>query len=483
MRTILLDASGGPSLTTIVREVAGEDIRHLLDHEAAQAAIRQQSVDLVVDARESGPVLEIEKAMPVVVVVGDDASRAAPGAYQTPRDPAALRCVLELAMSLARRERRAFDGMSAPQRITRWLLDAAPVAIGVRQVKGDDFVHILDNRLAAAIWASTPEDLAGRSDRELGVSQARIDQVLARFDTARAENRAVDFEFDFSSPDAGQMLLRGKLAPMRLEGSNAEYMAFVAENVAEVRQLQAQLLHADRLASLGSMAASIGHEIKNPASVVVLNLTNALDLIAEASELLPEDTVDEMEASLQSAIGGIRRISALVNDLQSLASSTEHGLRRVEMRAVVDSVLALVGAQLRGRATIRHEHEAGTAVHGNPVRLAQAVLTVLRRAHQALDKNEAPRNQVVVRTRPDADEVVFEVVDNARPHEGEHQPGPFDAFSPDPNAGGGPGLYTCRSLVEEYGGRVGAEHLEGGETRLWFRIPAVDDAGDKRADP
>jgi len=472
MRTILLDASDGPSLTSLVREVTGEDLRHLLDHEGTVAAIRQQAVDLVVDARHGGPPLDVETSMPVVVCIRDSPDGCPPSAFYAPRREDAIRAVLALASTLARKERKALDAMSTPQRITRWLLDAAPVAIGVRQVKGDDFVHVLDNRLSAAIYGKTPDEIVGRSDKEIGISQGVIDQVLARFDTARAENRAIDFEFDFSSKDTPR-LLRGKLAPMRLEGSNAEYMAFVAENVSEVRQLQAQLLHADRLASLGSMAASIGHEIKNPASVVILNLTNALDLIAEVSETLPVDTVDEMEASLQSAIGGIRRISALVNDLQSLASSSEQGLRPVEMRAVVDSVIALVGAQLRGRASVRHEHEAGTAVNGNAVRLAQAVLTLLRRAHQALEKKEASRNTVTVRTRPEGGEVVVEVLDNARRGEGVPPEGAFDPFSTQPADGGGPGLYTCRSLIEEYGGSVGAERLASGESRLWFRLPGV----------
>ena len=155
MRTILLDAAGGPSLTSLVREAAGEDLRHLLDFDAAQAAIRQQSVDLVVDARTSGPPLELEQALPVVVVVGERA-RCPAGAYHVPRDTDAIRGVLELAVTLARRERRAFDAMSTPQRITRWLLDAAPVAIGCDHA---DPLLQHEHRFTEAERAALAEDL------------------------------------------------------------------------------------------------------------------------------------------------------------------------------------------------------------------------------------------------------------------------------------------------------------------------------------
>lgn len=456
MRTILLDAPHGPSLSTQLRPITGDALRHLVDFEGAESAIAAREVELIVDARTEGPPLRSEQSLPVIVCVRDDPSQVPTGSFFAPRDPQAVRAVVEVAATLARKRKQDLDGLSTPQRITHWLLNAAPVMIGVRQVKGSDFVHLLDNRLSAALWGKTPDELHGRSDRELGVAQEHIDSVMRSYEQARAENRAVDFEFDFSRPDRPRVM-RGKLAPMELGNSKAEYLAFVAENVSEVRELQAQLLRADRLASLGSMAASIGHEIKEPASAVLLSLTNALDVIGESGRALPEDHRDEMEASLHAAIGGIRRISALVHDLQSLASSSETGVRPVQLRAVVDSVLALVGAELRGRAMLRHEYEEGPPVAGNAVKLAQVILNFLRRAHEGLDPSRAPDNRVTVRTRPDDDAVLVEVIDNGDP----------DLDAPEAVLG------RCLGVIDEYGGSAGAERTEQGRNRRWFRLPAA----------
>jgi two-component system, NtrC family, sensor kinase len=246
----------------------------------------------------------------------------------------------------------------------------------------------------------------------------------------------------------------------------------------ETRRLEEQLLHTDRLASLGTIAASVGHEIKNPISYVLLNVQHALDALERPgrAELLQEAEVDvaSIRESLRIAIDGAERIASLVTKLQRLARPDWDEARSADLRQVIDSVLALAGPELESYAQVTLEYGEIPAVRGNAVRLSQVVLDLLINAGHALADYKGDDALIQIRTaRAPNGNVALEIADNG--------PGipeamrerifePYVTSRPD-EGGSGLGLYVCRQIVTALGGTIAAVGPEEGGAVIRVELP------------
>src|SRR5690349_7815420 len=76
------------------------------------------------------------------------------------------------------------------------LFETCPVAIGVREVRGDDIVHVEDNHQAAALFGKTPEEVRGRTEAELGIPRDQIVRAIARFRAARESGKPATVAFN-----------------------------------------------------------------------------------------------------------------------------------------------------------------------------------------------------------------------------------------------------------------------------------------------
>lgn len=254
---------------------------------------------------------------------------------------------------------------------------------------------------------------------------------------------------------------------------------------------EAQLLHMDRLASLGMLAASVGHEIKNPVSYVLLNLQHVLDALDQPlrARQLAEAGIDVATIceSLRIGIDGAERIASLVTDLQRLAQPDDDEEIAADLRQIIGSVLALAGPDLESRAQITIDHGDIPLVRGSSVRLAQVVLNLVINAGQALVNRTAEDGVVRIRTAlaPNGN-VLFEVADNG--------PGIPEAmrdrvFEPHvtsrPQEGGsGLGLHACRQIVTALGGTIAVVGPEEGGAMIRVELPpAATSSGQDQAAP
>jgi two-component system cell cycle sensor histidine kinase/response regulator CckA len=250
----------------------------------------------------------------------------------------------------------------------------------------------------------------------------------------------------------------------------------VTRDITDEREVTEHLLLMERLASLGTLAASVGHEINNPLTFVLFNL----DFLREELRELLAGAGDPRRASEALEIvadtrDGARRASEIVTELKAFGGSTDEATD-IDVEAVLRSALRIAGTELRHRARVV-EHLASVArVRGSVARLGQVLLNLLVNAAQAIPRGAADRNQVTVGTSmgPD-DTVVITVTDTGCGIPEEHQRRIFEPFFTTKPAGQGTGLglAICAKLVREMGGTLDFESQVGLGTTFRLRLPAA----------
>lgn len=236
------------------------------------------------------------------------------------------------------------------------------------------------------------------------------------------------------------------------------------ESVENLRRLQMQFVQAEKLASLGQLAAGAAHEINNP-----------LTAILGYSELMVEDpAASEVARTLAEKIREqARRTRSLVNNLLSFARQVPAEKSLIDISAVVASAIELRTLDLRDRnIRIQFQKEPSMPlVRGDPNQLLQVFYNIINNAVDALD--EVGGGILTIRGRRDHANVVVEFHDTgAGIKEPELVFDPFYTTKP-VGKGTGLGLSICYGIVKEHGGHILCyNHEEGGAT---FRVelPAV----------
>ncbi|MEY2929303.1 MAG: hypothetical protein RL033_52, partial [Pseudomonadota bacterium] len=187
-----------------------------------------------------------------------------------------------------------------------------------------------------------------------------------------------------------------------------------AELRASQRKMQEQLLISDRMASVGTLAAGVAHEINNPLAAIVANLElMSRDLTAVASRLQVTDRLHEVFDELSDARESADRLRHIVRDLKIFSRATDEEHRgAVEVERVLESSLRMAWNEIRHRARLVKEYSAVPPVEANEARLGQVFLNLIINAAQAIREGDAEHNLIRVVTRVDsAGRVVTEIRD------------------------------------------------------------------------
>ncbi len=227
-------------------------------------------------------------------------------------------------------------------------------------------------------------------------------------------------------------------------------------DVSEQRLLQSRLALSDRMASVGTLAAGVAHEINNPLTYVGANLSYAIRLLPDATS--------KLRAALDDALVGVQRVQAIVQDLKSLSRPDDTELSRVELGAVIEAALGIARNELVLRAQLKRDQGDTPPVLGNAARLGQVLLNLLINAAQAIPEGRAEENEILVRTRTLANgRVGIEVCDTGAGVPPELLDQVFDPFftTKPVGVGTGLGLSICHSIVTQMGGTLTLQNNAG----------------------
>ena len=251
-------------------------------------------------------------------------------------------------------------------------------------------------------------------------------------------------------------------------------------------KLQRQLILADRMASVGTLAAGVAHEINNPLAYVIANL----DMVAEGMRQLSAGPLaaqmGECIEMVVDAREGAERIRKIVRGLKTFSRSEEERRTVIEVRPVLELSIDIAFNEIRHRARLVKDYGEIPRVEADDARLGQVFINLLVNAAQALPDGGAASNEIRVVTSTDAlGRAVIEVRDTG-PGIAESVLGhifePFFTTKP-VGVGTGLGLFVCHNIVTSLGGEITAANLTGRGAVLRVTLPAAVDRTQAAAGP
>lgn len=258
-----------------------------------------------------------------------------------------------------------------------------------------------------------------------------------------------------------------------ISGAVVTFLDITDRKRAELEQdrLRSRLVLADRMASIGTLAAGVAHEINNPLTYVITNLQL---LEAQLCQLGDSALAGQLRARMHDAHEGLERIRNVVRDLGSFSHEDPHE-QSVDVHQVLDSSLRIAGNELRYRARVVREYGEVPAVAGNASRLGQVFLNLIVNASQAIPAGNVEGNEVHVRTSVTRDHrVQVEICDTGTGVDPSLVDRVFEPFvtTKDVGEGTGLGLHICHNIVVGFGGEISARNNPGGGATFRVTLPA-----------
>lgn len=273
----------------------------------------------------------------------------------------------------------------------------------------------------------------------------------------------------------GEMTYRVTADAERLRQLSDNLARQVEERTRELIQTRDNLVRSERLAGLGRLSASIGHEINNPLSYVIGNLNYVCDELADEHSVR-QDTL--IESAIRDALGGAERIRKIVGELRAFNLTSDPDSRRmVDIIEVLEAATQLARGEIRHRAHLEREYSVIPKVMADPTKLAQVFVNVLVNAAQAIPEERTAQGQarITLRTRvaPDG-RVAIEITDTGVGIEEDVRQRLFEPFftTKADDRGTGLGLFVSLGIVTGFGGNIEVDSRLGEGTTVRVILPA-----------
>ncbi len=251
----------------------------------------------------------------------------------------------------------------------------------------------------------------------------------------------------------------------------------LASAYAELKSAETQLVHSEKMASLGRLVAGVAHEINNPVSFIATSVAPLRRRLAEAAVEAPADVVPllrEAEEIADVMARGAERTAAIVRDLRSFSRLGEAKRKPADLHEGLEVSLRLLESRWRGRVTIHRDYGAMPLIECDPGQLNQVFMNVLANACDATAAN----GNIWITTRREGDEAVVTVRDDGVGMTPEVRAHVFDPFFTTKDVGGGTGLGLAIShgVVTAHGGRIEVESAPGAGATFRIILPVGDAA-------
>lgn len=248
----------------------------------------------------------------------------------------------------------------------------------------------------------------------------------------------------------------------------------------KLRQREVDLAHADRMSTMGQMAAELAHELNQPLYAIANFATVSVGALSKAREN-PDEAIPKAEHWLAEISRQARRAADVIRRINAFARKGELDPSTFDISECVRTLESLLEVAARGHdATIRYELvEPLPPILADRLLIEQVIVNLVRNAAEAMERVPQGERHIVVRTYPEGKGIGLSVADTGPglEHDAEKV---FEPYFTTKEAGTGMGLPICRSTIEAHHGKITAEtnpapNAVGGHGAL-FRIwlPVVE---------
>jgi len=343
----------------------------------------------------------------------------------------------------------------------RQFIDSARDMISIKDLEGR---YTVANLATANAFGMNVEDLIGKTAREL--YPPSIADWISRHDQQVIERGTpISFEETLTLEDK-EIDLGTVRFPLRDYKGDVVGVCTISRDITEERRLQRQLVHADKLAAIGKLAAGVAHEVNNP-------LTGILAYAEDLLEELKDDTerADDCRVIIRETL----RCREIVRNLLDFAKQTPGRFDKTDLEKVVENTLTLV----RGQATFkdidieRRVTDGLPAVAGDERQLEQVILNLLVNAAEGM----GGKGKIEISTS------VIEGGTCCKVRVADNGPGipektigrVFEPFFSTKSTSHGLGLAVSWGIVEQHGGRIDVSNREEGGAMFEMILPVWEE--------
>jgi len=312
---------------------------------------------------------------------------------------------------------------------------------------------------------------------DAGAAPRHTTELAALVSATRAGEQSPVVQVDC---EGGAVSLEGRVFSLTVD--NDPVTILLARDVTEEKRLRDRLALSDRLASIGTLATGVAHEINNPLSYVLANLEfieielgNMAAPAEERTPLTPE-VVAELGVAVRDAHGGAVRVQNIVQDMRKMARKDFGERTPVDVRKVATAAVDLAMVTAGQRATILSDLAEVPLVMASESQLAQVIVNLVVNAADAIPTDAPPdRRKVRVSTRvTEQGTVEIAVSDTGTGIPPEVRDKIFDPFftTKPVGVGTGLGLAICHGIVRAHGGSLAVDTEVGVGTTMRVRLPA-----------
>jgi two-component system cell cycle sensor histidine kinase/response regulator CckA len=310
-----------------------------------------------------------------------------------------------------------------------------------------------------------PKELLGRSVFEMyandPLSLANADRVLT------------GEEFTVES-NLGAVALETTFTPVRSEAGEVQGAIGLSIDITERVKMQSRLIQAERLASMGTLSATVAHEINNPLTYVLANLELAAAKLTDPLMTVPK--AREIAESVTLAREGAGRVAHIVRGLKVFSRQDHDRAEPTDVRLALDRAIDMADNTIRHRARLVRSVSDVPLVFANELRLNQVFVNLLLNAAQAIPEGHRDTNEIRVRAWLDDSKsaVIVEIEDTGAGMALDVKARIFEPFftTKPIGIGTGLGLSICHGIVHGLGGSIDVESRPGEGTTFRVHLPA-----------
>ncbi len=319
------------------------------------------------------------------------------------------------------------------------------------------------NRAMEALFGSSRQEVLGRA-LEAVFPGSFLEALRGALVLGDQEEIAHIYKLHLPSADGRSLMVNVSVAPFQSAPGERHGTILILDDVTARVRLEEQLQHAEKMASVGLLAAGVAHEVNTP----LAGISSYTQLLRGQLEL-----GDPRQQVLEKIEKQSFRAAKIINGLLNFSRSSGTEFDRVDVNKVLADVLSLVEHQLEG-SKIRVRRELAPhvpPVRGNENRIQQVFFNLVLNARDAMPSG----GWLTLHTYADADTVVVEVGDTGHGIRREHLKRIYDPFFTTKGIGKGTGLGLSVSygIVQEHGGAIFVESAPGQGTTFQVALPAL----------
>jgi two-component system sensor kinase FixL len=237
----------------------------------------------------------------------------------------------------------------------------------------------------------------------------------------------------------------------------------------QVRHLEEQLLHADRLVILGELTAGIAHEINQPLTAIAAYADAGRTII----DRIDEAPAADMHAICERIGGQARRAAEVVQRLRRLVRSGVASKSRQDLNQIIRNILLLFEFEVKKSGTdlVFFPLESLEELYVDDVQIQQILVNLVKNSLDAIGEAGQTDGRIEIHVGTQGTDVLVSVNDNGPGVPEQLRPRLFDSFFTTKPRGVGLGLSICKSIAAAHGGSLRHEQSEQGGSRFTLTLP------------